>query len=520
MTDFLPMRDLGDFQTPPALVAAVLGRLGVAGSRWPRVLEPTCGRGHFLRGLIERNDPPREVRGIEVQAGHHAEASALAAGGVRLGVTLGNLFDLDLRDPRGWSVEGPLLVVGNPPWVTSSALGVLGSGNHPGKRNDAGVRGIDAMTGASNFDLAEAVWLKLLTELSEESPTIALLGKVSVAGRVLEHAGRVGLAVADAWLARVDARAWFGASVEAGLFCLSLGPPGSPSRLPARVPVYPDLTSRDPSGFLGIARGRLVADMNLYEHSSFADGHCPISWRQGIKHDAAAVMELTATEDQRWRNGLGEPVDVEPSHVYPLYKGSDLASPGRARRAVLVTQRKPGEDTAALAESAPGLWAYLQRHADAFARRKSSIYRGAPLFSIFGVGPYSFSPYKVAVSGLHRSPRFRAVGPVEGRPVFFDDTCYLLPFESAEAAALASELLNGSEAQGLLKSLAFPGSKRVVTKGVLRRIDLQALLGRRDLATTLGSATVEAQRLNGQSAVWPDSPGRLLAGESLMVYDG
>ena len=35
------MRDLGDFQTPPALVAAILDRLGPVGARWPRVLEPT-----------------------------------------------------------------------------------------------------------------------------------------------------------------------------------------------------------------------------------------------------------------------------------------------------------------------------------------------------------------------------------------------------------------------------------------------------------------------------------------------
>ncbi|MGE3819593.1 MAG: class I SAM-dependent methyltransferase [Isosphaeraceae bacterium] len=514
------MRDLGDFQTPPELVSAVLDRLGVVGSRWSRVLEPTCGRGHFLRGLLGLSDPPREVRGVEIQAGHHAEASALNADSNRFGVTLGNLFELDLDKEPAWTGDGPLLVVGNPPWVTSSALGVLGSGNHPRKRNALGLRGIDAMTGASNFDLAEAVWIKLLTELSTWSPTIALLGKVSVAGRVLEHSARFGLAVASAWLARIDARAWFGASVEAGLFCMTLSPPGTSPRLPESVPIYPDLTTRSPSGSLGFARGRLVADLDTYQHASHADGRNPIPWRQGVKHDAAAVMELVADSEGRWRNGLGEVVDVEPEFVHPLCKGADLARPSTVARAVLVTQNRPGEDTRRLERTAPKFWAYLQDHSNAFERRKSSIYRDAPPFAMFGIGPYSFSPYKVAVSGLHRSPVFRALGPVGGRPTLLDDTCYLLPFPTVEGCALATVLLNGPTSLGLLRSLAFPGSKRPVTKSSLQRIDLQPLWDRADRDASLALAVAETRRLTGRQADWSIPPERLLAGDGPMDYDG
>ena len=38
---------------------------------------------------------------------------------------------------------------------------------------------------ASNFDLTEYVWWKLLTELADEEPTIALLSKSSVARRAV-----------------------------------------------------------------------------------------------------------------------------------------------------------------------------------------------------------------------------------------------------------------------------------------------------------------------------------------------
>jgi predicted RNA methylase len=74
------MRDLGDFQTPPALVAAVLDRLGPVGARWARVLEPTCGAGSFLAGLLALDPPPREILGVEIQAGHLAAAREVPRG--------------------------------------------------------------------------------------------------------------------------------------------------------------------------------------------------------------------------------------------------------------------------------------------------------------------------------------------------------------------------------------------------------------------------------------------------------
>src|SRR5438105_329350 len=87
-----------------------------------------------------------------------------------------------------WHPTGPLLVVGNPPWVTNAELGTLGSNNLPHKKNLKGLRGIEARTGGSNFDIAEYIWLKLIQELASEQPTIALLCKASVARNVLQFA--------------------------------------------------------------------------------------------------------------------------------------------------------------------------------------------------------------------------------------------------------------------------------------------------------------------------------------------
>jgi hypothetical protein len=226
-----------------------------------------------------------------------------------------------------------------------------------------------------------------------------------------------------------------------------------------------------------------------------------MSWRQGLKHDAAAVMELARDGDAgTLRNRLGEPVDVEPEYVYPLLKGADLAGPPRRPRlAVIVTQAKIGQDTRRLEATAPRLWAYLRAHDAAFAGRRSSIYRGQPPFAMFGVGPYSFSPYKVAVSGLHKAPSFRAVGPDGGRPVMLDDTGYFLPCRSPEQAAMLAALLNDPEALGLVGALTFRDAKRPITKALLQRIDLSALAARVDRDALIARAEGELGRLRDGS---------------------
>jgi hypothetical protein len=465
-------RDLGDFQTPPALVSAVINRLDALGVPRGRVLEPTCGHGHFLAGLLGTLNPPEEIWGFEIQADHLSVARALASSGSAVTLEQADLFAIDLRTHLRWQSRGPLLVVGNPPWVTSAELGRLGSSNGPARTRMAGLDGLDARTGRANFDLAEAVWIKLLGELDEPEAAIALLCKTSTARNVLRWAARTDRPITAASIHRLDARLWFSANVDACLFVVRLGS-GVRSY---QADVYHDLTSLEPEATIGIVDGILVSDIADFEQSSSAFGHSVRVWRQGLKHDAAAVMELVA-DGNTWRNGLGEPVDVEAEHVYPLLKGTDLAraADNRPLRGVVVTQHRLGEDTNTLALRAPKLWDYLTHHAAVLAARRSKIYDGRPPFVIFGVGDYAFAPYKVVISGMHKTPRFLAIGPRDGRPVLLDDTCYLLPCETAHEAEHIAAKLNGPTAQRLIAALTFRDSKRPITKAILQHVNIDRL---------------------------------------------
>ncbi len=388
-----------------------------------------------------------------------------------------DIFRLNLSELR-WSETGPLLVVGNPPWVTNSELGGLESGNLPPKSNFKGRSGFGAKTGESNFDIAEYIWIKLIKELAWARPTIALLCKTAVARNILSYAESAGLPISAPEIYLINAKKWFDAAVDASLFRVDV----CGNEPCYRANLYSDLNAETPQGVLGIANGALVSNCAAYERLSFLDGESPIVWRQGVKHDAGTVMELSEEEDGALRNRLGELVLVESEHMFPLLKSSDLNSGDNptARYRVLMTQKQLGEDTSLLREKAPKLWDYLCAHEEVFRARKSSIYVGRPPFSMFGVGSYSFADYKVAVSGLYKTIRFRVIGPQEGRPVMLDDTCYFVPCNSAEQAALLTAILNENSCLSFVNSLVFSDSKRPLTKRLLQRVDLSALLGRLD----------------------------------------
>jgi type I restriction-modification system DNA methylase subunit len=192
------LREFGDFQTPAELADMVVRAVYRHGGPWRRALEPTCGTGSFLRAVLSLKDPPREIRGIELQSHHLAAAKALVGTSDPLRVTLqqADIFTTNLAE-LPWTEDGPLLVLGNPPWVTNAALGSVGSSNLPKKSNLKRLPGFAAMTGESNFDIAEYIWIKLIRELAAARPTIALLSKTQVARNLLKLGKRDSLICAS-----------------------------------------------------------------------------------------------------------------------------------------------------------------------------------------------------------------------------------------------------------------------------------------------------------------------------------
>jgi hypothetical protein len=483
--------EFGDFQTPLALAREVCSLLIQQGVVADTVLEPTCGVGAFLVAAADAY-PKARLRGWDINPDYIQQTkSALELAGSAKRATVGqqDFFAHDWETELA-SVRGSLLVLGNLPWVTNAVVSGINGSNLPTKENFQGFRGIAALTGKSNFDISEWMLIRMVTALRGRSATIAMLCKTATARKLLRFAWQNDGRIANASLHRIDAKKHFDASVDACLLIAHIGEAG-----PAEADVFEELTAKRRSTTLGLAGQDLVFNVRTYRRLKHLEGLCPYQWRSGVKHDCASVMELRRANGRGLHNKLGEQVKIEPDFLFPLLKCSDLAN-GRTEpdRLMLVTQRRVGEDTSTIARKAPQTWRYLDAHRGYFEARKSSIYNGRVSFALFGIGDYTFAPWKVAVSGLHKTPRFMLVGPLGGKPVIFDDACYFLPFDDENEARVVAEILNSEVCREFLNSLIFTDLKRPITVELLQRLNLRAIAEEAGLETGWNSSRNRAVR--------------------------
>ena len=442
-------RALGDFQTPEALALAVCRQIADLVPAPRRIVEPTCGAGAFLRAAAVT------WPGVALEGWELVEDRRREAGDGPWTVHAGDAFTLD------WSAAlapaDGLLLLGNPPWGSADRMARV-RGLSPPRR--AGRTVGDARTGAGNFDAAEWLLLAWLEALAGADATVAMLLKSSTVRRVLLAAHRAGLPASPVGVWHVDARRAWGVRVDACLLAVGTRGPCGPH------PVAPGLGKAADRAVL-VEDGRFIADADAWCAGRHLLGTAPRQWRSGVKHDCAPVMVL----DPEGANGLGERPDLEPERTRPWLRGADLAAGRPATHRLVLPHHDPQEPTAPLADTAPRTWAYLTAHADRLDARRSRIWRAAPRFGLYGLGAYSFAPWKVAAPAIHRPTVFRVVGPVDGQPVLLDDTCVFVPCDDrAEAEAIAAALAS-PQATAFLRARALPRAKRAVTVRTLAELD-------------------------------------------------
>lgn len=466
--------EFGDFQTPESLARQVCALLARTGCRPASIVEPTCGLGAFLIAALQQYPDVERAVGLEINPRYVQSArAALRRRGLagKTKVLQKDFFQADWHKLLG-DLPRPTLVIGNPPWVTNAGVSVLGGANLPEKSNFQNHSGFDAITGKSNFDISEWMLIKLADQLDGHSATIAMLCKTVVARKLLTHVWKHGLTVARAELRSIDSMRHFGAAVDACLLMCTF----EPSSHASQADVYARLNDDRPTHSLGYRDGQLLADLAAYDRWKHLQGPSPYRWRSGIKHDRSKVMELYR-EGGMYRNGMGELVELEDTYLYPMLKGSELAN-GKTKRPtrwMLVTQKQIGDPTAGIRDDAPKTWRYLVEHGELLDSRGSSIYRKRPRFSVFGVGDYSFSRWKVAISGLYKRLQFTAVGRFEGKPIVLDDTANFIPCRTKREAEALQRLLNSEVCREFYSAFIFWDSKRPITVDVLQRLNLLAL---------------------------------------------
>ena len=237
--------------------------------------------------------------------------------------------------------------------------------------------------------------------------------------------------------------------------------------------IYDSIEAKNAISTYGLFEDTLIKDFKRFQSHNFF-GKSDYTWRNGIKHDCSKIMEFDLVNDTLI-NGLGIKVDIERDLVYPLLKSSDLQKTAAIRKYVLVTQHSVGEDTHYIKKQYPKTWTYLEDNQEFFNMRMSSIYKNKPPFSIFSIGKYSFSPFKIAISGLYKSIHFVKIGQLGDKSILVDDTCNFIPCSSEQEADLLLYLLNSKEATNFFNAVIFWDSKRPVTTSLLNKLSLSKL---------------------------------------------
>ncbi|MDR0611024.1 MAG: hypothetical protein LBG58_13005, partial [Planctomycetaceae bacterium] len=476
--------EYGDFQTPLELTRKICRWLKEKGIKQEVLVEPTCGLGNFIVAALETFHSIQYVYGLEIYKPYIVETEKrilpfIQKRNINVQIIHDDVFHFQFSNIAKTHKPKSILVLGNPPWVTNSELSVKESGNLPKKTNIKNVAGIAAITGKDNFDIGESVTFSMLKIFAESNGCFAFLVKNIVIKNMIQSQQEFAFPISDLRQIDIDAKKEFNASVDAGLFF-------------ARFNETPEMFCRVSESFDQPAvrsfgwtnrtdqqtnNRKFVANIERYKKVAEFDGVSPEIWRQGLKHDCSAVMELKNNKNC-YKNNRDETVSIEPDLVYPLLKSSDLKDQiiTETQKSVIVPQKIVGQNTDYLATDFPKTFNYLDKHREFFDKRKSIIYKNKPLFSIFGIGDYSFKPFKVAISGLYKQTQFSLVLPIENKPVMLDDTCYFLGFDSLEEATCAMYCLNQPEMQNLLNSIVFWNAKRVITKDILMRLDYSSIL--------------------------------------------
>lgn len=326
------------------------------------------------------------------------------------------------------------------------------------------------MTGKGNFDIAEYISLMLLDAFQNHNAYLSLLVKNSVIKNIIFYQKEKQYCIGEIEKCNIDSKKEFNVSVEASLFNCQL------NLTPSFECKEFDIYSSEYKHSFGWINSKFVSNINDYIETQKIDNVSPFEWRQGIKHDCSSIMELEK-EDGYYVNNLSEKIFLEEDLVYGFLKSSDLKNTviTNTRKYTIVTQKKVGQETKYIQQLYSNTYNYLINNISNFEARKSSIYNGKPTFSIFGIGDYSFKPYKVAISGFYKTYHFTLVLPQNSKPVMLDDTCYFIGFDKIEHAVYSIILLNSKITEEFLKSITFPDAKRVFTKDVLMRVDLQII---------------------------------------------
>ena len=281
------------------------------------------------------------------------------------------------------------------------------------------------------------------------------------------------------------------------------------------IPVDPrDATS----SWLTARKGTLRVVQRMLGSSDYLGKAGVCTWLNGVywlrvvgKRPDGLIVVQNITEGAK-REVAQVTAEIEPELVYPLLRGRDIARWHAKPRAHLLMVQDPksrrGIDEGVLQRRYPKTYAYLKRF-EAELRSRSGYRRyfaeTDPFYSMFDVGSYTFTPYKVVWRGEVAPTLIAAVSAGQDRTCILpDQTAYFVGTQSAAEAHYLCAVLNSLPVRAYYR---IRGYKHVSTEFVtcihVTPFDLDNPLDRR-----LSELSQRAHALAAELVALPtDAPG-------------
>ena len=188
--------EYGDFQTNIVLANKVTSLLSNKNIAPQIIIEPTCGKGNFVLAALKQFANAECIIGIEIYKpyiweckfsiiDYYLNQETIPTHKPKINIIHSNIFTFNFKEVATTYQNKNILILGNPPWVTNSKLGTLQSENLPEKSNFRNYSGLEALTGKSNFDIAEFITLTLIKTFQFHKGNIALLIKNTVIKNII-----------------------------------------------------------------------------------------------------------------------------------------------------------------------------------------------------------------------------------------------------------------------------------------------------------------------------------------------
>jgi hypothetical protein len=153
---------------------------------------------------------------------------------------------------------------------------------------------------------------------------------------------------------------------------------------------------------------------------------------------------------------------IEPELLYPLLRGRDVRRWAVSASARILVTHEPGMRLKAIPEKDmqvrfPRTFTYLRQFSSTLRGRKSRgvsdmLGKGAPFYTMFALGDYTFAPWKVVWREVAESLDAAVAGPVHVKSTVPDHTLIMVECKSETESHYLCAALNSSPSRHVVKA--------------------------------------------------------------------